>query len=388
MTYIHRVIESKLREYCDFFSVVGITGPRQSGKSTLLLHVLKEYTYVTFDDYRNSDLFYSDPEKFMRLYQDKVIFDEVQKVPELFNYIKLAVDRDRKKKGKFVLTGSSQFSFIKGISESLAGRIGLLTLLPYQYWEMPQSLRQESIYRGGYPELVEEKYKLFEDWFSSYLETYLLKDVSLLANVGGKRDFRRLISLLAANTSQILNLSTYAKELGVDVKTIKRWISVLEASYLIFLLPPYYKNYGKRIIKSPKVYFYDTGLVSFLTGIHNKEIFEKGPLFGPLFENYLVSEIAKIEMNKKTHAELFYYRTSHGDEIDLIIDRKNKKEVIEIKAGETFKPSMVAAMKYVCEKNDRGYLLYNGRNLPFSQSIEIKNYQDYLKSDFDNDVGR
>lgn len=378
MTYIHRVLETKLKEYLDFFSVIGITGPRQSGKSTLLLHVLPNYQYITFDDHRHVDLFYADPEKFMRLYQDNTIFDEVQKVPELFNYIKLAVDNDRSKRGKFVLTGSNQFAFIKGLSESLAGRIGLLALLPYQFSEMPFACLQNSIFKGGYPELVEKKYQLFDDWFSSYMETYLINDVNTILNIGNKRDFRRLIHLLAVNTSQLLNCSHYARDLGVDVKTIKSWLSVLEASYIIFLLPPYFNNHGKRIIKSPKIYFYDTGLVSYLTGVHTWEQFEKGPLFGPLFENYIVSEIYKKELHHKTHAELFYYRTSNGEEVDLIIDRKQHKELIEIKAGETFKPRMLTTMESLLEKGDKGFLLYNGKSLPYLAPIEIKNYQDYL----------
>lgn len=382
MRYIPRVLERKLKEYLDFFPTVGLTGPRQSGKSTLLLHLLKEYTYVTFDDFRITELFHKDPQKFMNIYHDKVIFDEVQKVPEIFNYIKIAVDNDRNARGKFILTGSSQFAFIKGISESLAGRIGLLSLLPFQFAELPTGLREESIYRGAYPELVDKKYQLFNDWFSSYLETYLNKDVASLGHVGDLRDFRRLIQLLAASTAQQLNMSRYASDLGVEVKTIKRWISILEASYIVFLLPPFYKNYGKRVVKSPKIYFYDTGLVSYLTGIDSKEHFEKGPMAGSLFENYIVAEILKKELHQKTNAELFYLRTNHGVEIDLIVDRKKSKELIEIKNSETFNPKMTEAIEQFMEKNDKGYLLYQGKDFPYVKQIQILNYQNYLKDIF------
>lgn len=379
MRYHHRALENKLKEYLSFFSVVGLTGPRQSGKSTLLLHLLKnDYTYLTFDDFRVLNLFNNDPEKFINTYNNKVIFDEVQKAPELFNYIKIAVDNDRNNPGKFVLTGSSQFSFIKKISESLAGRIGLLTLLPYQCSELPPQLRNESIFKGGYPELVGKKYQLFDDWFSAYMATYLTKDVSVLSNIGDMRDFQRLIKLLAANTAQILNMSRFANDLGVDVKTIKRWISILEASYIVFLLPPYHRNFGKRIVKSPKIYFYDTGLVSFLTGIKTQEHFMQGPMAGSIFENYLISEILKKEAHNKTHAELFYYRTNHGVEIDLIVDRKKTKELIEIKNAETFKPKMTQAIEEILTKDDKGYLLYNGKSFPYLQNIEIINYKDYL----------
>lgn len=358
--YTHRVLEKSLTEYLKFFSVIGVTGPRQSGKSTLLRHALPEYKYITFDDYKAIEMLRHDPEKFMRINNNKIIFDEAQKVPELFNYIKIAVDNDRANVGKFVLTGSSQFSFVNGLSESLAGRIGLLTLLPYQFAEIPKFLREHSMVYGGYPELVTKKYGLANDWFSAYLETYLSKDVRSLTNIGDLRDFQRLISLLAANVGQELNMSRYANDIGVDVKTIKRWISVLEASYIVFLLPPYYKNYGKRIVKSSKVYFYDTGLVSYLTGIDSLEQMQKGAMAGSLFENYVISEIMKKETHANSHAELFYYRTSGGMEVDLIIDRKNHRELIEIKSGETFRPKMLWAMESLLEKSDNGWLLYNG----------------------------
>lgn len=380
MAYRKRVLEAKLLEYLSYFSVVGLTGPRQSGKSTLLTHTLKDYTYVTFDDPAIVSLFVTDPQKFIRIYNDKVIFDEVQKVPDIFSLIKLAVDNDRKKPGKFVLTGSSQFSFIKGVTESLAGRIGLLTQLPFQISEIPKKLLSESIYRGGYPEPVEKKYVMNQDWYASYLDTYLTKDVSALANIGDKRDFLRLIRLLAANTSQALNMSRFATDIGVDVKTISRWISVLEASYILFLLPPYYKNYGKRIVKSPKVYFYDTGLVSYLTGISSSEVFENGPMTGAIFENYVVSEVMKSEIHRKTNAELFYLRTSHGEEIDLIIDRKQSRELIEIKSGETFSLRMTKAMETFWEPRDKGFVLYRGKKQPYSKEISVMHYLDYFNA--------
>ena len=379
MPYQHRVLEQKLNEYLGFFSIIGLTGPRQSGKSTLLLKILPNYTYVNFDDIRFIEAFYDDPEKFMRIYHDKVIFDEVQRVPELFLYIKMAVDKDRTSCGKFVLTGSGQFVLMQHISESLAGRIGLLSLLPYQFTEIPPELQDESVFRGGYPELVGKQYRLMEDWFSSYMDTYLNKDVRLLANIGDLRDFSRLIHLLAANTAQALNLSRYANDLGVDVKTVKKWISVLEASYIIFLLPPYHNNYGKRIVKSPKVYFYDTGLVSYLVGITDRAHYEKGPMAGSLFENYIISEICKRELHQKSNAELFYYRTSHGVEVDLIIDRKQYKEFIEIKSTETYTARMKSAIAALVGDEDKAFLIYKGETLNLDPIVQIVNYKQYLQ---------
>jgi uncharacterized protein len=379
--YTHRILEAKLKEYLDFFSVVGLTGPRQSGKSTMLLHYLPNYRYVNFDDFKMVNFFSEDPEKFMSIYDNKVIFDEIQKVPKLFNYIKIAVDQDRDNAGKFVLTGSSQFQFIQGVSESLAGRIGLLSLLPYQIIEMPTELQAESIYKGCYPELINKKFNLWQDWYSSYINTYLQKDVNALANVGAKREFQKLLNLLAANTAQILNMSTYATDVGVDVKTIKRWISILEASYIIFLLPPYYQNFGKRIVKNPKIYFYDTGLVAYLTGIDSHKQFVQGPMAGSLFENYVIADIYKKELHTKSNAELYYYRVHQGIEIDLIIDRKFSKEWIEIKHSSTFNMHWLKSIETLIStkdpKLDQGFLLYTGKPQPYTKQIKIMNYAAY-----------
>ena len=381
MPYIHRTIEPVLKKYLRLFPVVGITGPRQSGKSTMIRHLLsKSYRYVNFDDFDMVQSFYADPKKFMKLYGDRVIFDEAQRVPELYVAIKFAVDNDRQKYGKFVLTGSSQFPFLNKITESLAGRIGLLSLLPLQFTEIPKNLRFESIYRGGYPEQVIRGYNNSRAWNSSYIETYLSRDVRDLSNIGNLREFRRCLQLLAARTSQVLIMSGIATDIGVSVNTVKKWISILEASYILFLLPPFYKNLGKRIVKSPKVYFYDTGLVSFLTGISTKELFESGPMYGALFENYVVSEIMKREMHKKTDADLYYYRTSNGVEVDLIIDRKTSTEYVEIKSSESYRAEYLQSIRKLKGDKDQAYLIYQGKDIPFDEKISILNYEGYLKS--------
>lgn len=379
MVYIQRVLEPAVLKYLKWFPVAGITGPRQSGKSTMLQHLLRDrYEYLTFDDHRTLELFSVDPEKFIRLHGDRVIFDEVQKAPQIFNYIKLAVDRDRRKYGRFVLTGSSQFAVMRGVSETLAGRIGLLSLLPFQYSELPNSLREESIFRGSYPELVTRKYHGAGDWYASYLDTYLSRDVRSLSNIGDLHDFRRCVQLLAARTAQILNMSDLARDIGVTVRTVKKWISVLEASYVLFLLPPYYRNLGKRIVKSPKVYFFDTGLVSFLVGIDSKREYEKGPMHGPLFENYVVSEVLKRELHRTTKSELYYYRTNHGVEVDLIVDRKSSKDILEVKVTETFRPQMLRSIEQVRGEKDAGYLIYPGRSAKYSDVAKVLNYHEFL----------
>ncbi len=379
MNYIERCLTATVQRYITFFSVVGITGPRQSGKSTLLRHIAPDYRYVSFDDYKQINLFYDDPEKFMSIYTDRVIFDEAQRIPELFLYIKRAVDQDRQNPGKFILSGSSQFTLLKNISESLAGRIGLLTLLPLQYDEMPTDLREAAIYHGCYPELVCQQYRMHQDWYASYLDTYLHKDIRSLYNIGQLRDFQRFLNLLSAQTAQIFNASRYATDLGIGVKTIYEWLSVLEASYIIFILPPYYKNIGKQNVKDPKVYFCDTGLAAYLTGIDDKQSYEKSVLAGALFENYVISEIIKKEKHTGGHAEFYYLRTQdQQEEIDLVIDRKQYREFIEIKKNSTFKAGMLDAVKRVMQENDRGYLLYQGETMSDQQPFAIMHYQDYL----------
>ena len=380
MSYIHRILEKNVVRYLKQFPVLGLTGPRQSGKSTMVRKLLGEkYRYVSFDDLNMVDSFHSDPERFMSVYSNKVIFDEVQRVPDIFHHVKRAVDNDRDNYGKFVVTGSSQFAFMKHVSESLAGRIGLLTLLPFQYAEIPERLRTVSLYQGAYPELVVRKYYGSFDWYSSYLDTYLTRDVRDVREIGNIRDFRRFVQMLAARVSQILNMSDLARDIGVSVPTVKKWISVLEASYIVFLLPPFYANLGKRIIKSPKIYFYDTGIVSYLTGIRNKELFEKGPMYGYLFENYIVSEIYKRELHNRSDAELFYFRTSNGVEVDLIIDRKTERRYVEIKASHTYKHEMIRSLLQTKKKDEQAFLLYRGKSVESTPDLKIINYTSYLK---------
>src|SRR3989338_1977209 len=237
MKYIPRHIEKPLREYLKIFPAVSLTGPRQSGKSTMLHEMFEnQYTYVSFDDPLTLDFLSQDPKGFMKQYGNRVIFDEAQKAPLLFNYLKIAIDEDRHNYGKFILTGSSQFSLIRQITETLAGRIGALSLLPFHMNELPQQWRKEQMLKGSYPELVHLKYTNTTQWYGAYVNHYIERDVRSIANVGNLSDFQRLIKLLAARVSQELNVSSLANDIGVTVRTIQNWISILEASYIIFLI--------------------------------------------------------------------------------------------------------------------------------------------------------
>jgi len=376
--FIHRTIEFNIKKHLSIFPAIGITGPRQSGKSTLLKNMLPEYRYVSFDDYQAKIFLDTDPIGFMNHYSNKVIFDEVQKAPIIFDMIKNIIDNNRDINGNFILTGSSQFSMIRGIKESLAGRIGLLQLLPFERSEIPRNLRDPSIYKGSYPGLVTRDYNYNNEWYSSYIETYINKDVKDISNLGNLRDFRKFVLMLASQATQILNMSSYAKDLGVSVPTIKSWISILEASYIIYLLPPFYNNLGKRIIKAPKVYFYDTGLISYLKGIETEKQYNSGPMSRAIFENYIITEIIKSSTHNGRNEDYYFLRTQNGEEVDLIVDNKTEKTFIKIKKSSTFKTDYMKAITAFKRDTDKGYVIYSGEDIALSDSTGFRNYNGFL----------
>lgn len=381
MSYLPRIAEKTLSQCLARFPVVGITGPRQSGKSTLIQHQLSDYEYVTFDDPLHTDHFEHDPEGFLKQHPPPVVFDEVQYVPDVFRYIKRAVDQQREKTGRFVLTGSAQFSFLQHASESLAGRMGLFNLLPLQWAEIPSHLRRPSMYWGSYPELVRTEFNAQELWYRSYIDTYLNKDLRTFTQVGDLRDFRRFVHLLASRVTQPLDMTACARSIGISVPTVKRWLSVLEASCLIFLLPPFYNNLGKRITKAPKLYFYDTGSVCALLGMNTEKLYEQGPLSGQLFENLIVSDVLKNAMHRAESTELYYFRSSDQYEIDLIVDHKNTQTFIEIKKSHSWKRSMLHNLERFKFGGSPGILVYQGDSQSIAEDLAIRNFEEYLLSD-------
>ncbi len=339
MTYRHRVLEHRLRRFLGLFPAVGVTGPRQSGKSTLLRKALPDFSYVSFDDPEEVHAAERDPRGFLARYPDRVILDEAQKAPELFSYLKLAIDADRERKGRFVLSGSNQFSLSRRLSESLAGRIGLLSLHPFERAEMRPKERGSQMLNGSYPELVLRDHEGAREWYSSYLATYLERDVRLANDVGKLSDFQTLVRLLAARTAQEYNASSFSRDVGVNSRTVESWVSILEASYLVFRLRPWHANVGKRLVKRPKLFFWDTGLVCHLTGIREKDALESGPLGGSALETLVVAEILKGAAHRGTDLEAFYFRESNGLEADLVLhDRENgRRWVADVKSGFTAK---------------------------------------------------
>ncbi|MFC1616645.1 ATP-binding protein [Candidatus Margulisiibacteriota bacterium] len=326
MQYINRNLERVIENYLKIFPVVSVTGPRQSGKSTLLKYKFSsKYKYITFDDPVQIELFESDPKGFMKNHQNYTIFDEVQRVPDLFHYLKIEVDNNRSTYGKYILTGSNQFQINNRITETLAGRIGLLSLLPFQFNEIPKKQRELAIINGCYPEVVVRNYQYVREYYAEYIKNYIERDVRSIANIINLRDFQRFVFLLASLTAQELNMNKIANEIGITVKTVQHWISILEASYIIFLLPPYYNNLGKRIVKRPKLYFYDTGLVCYLTGIRDSDSLRFGPLAGPIFENFIIADIKKNIFHYNSDLYLYYFRSNLGLELDLIIENLSEK---------------------------------------------------------------
>jgi predicted AAA+ superfamily ATPase len=328
--YVPRDIEPVLLACLEQFPALALTGPRQSGKTTLLRRALPDHRYLNLDDPLIGGQARSDPDLLLDTAGDRILLDEIQNAPSLLTHIKLRIDRERDRMGRFVLTGSQQFPVMKGLSESLAGRVGILELLPFALSEVeradawsaeePAEAFTKACLRGMYPELVTRPVLTPERWHASYVRTYIERDVRGAYDVGSLRDFERFLQLLAARCSQTLNMTALACDVGVAVNTIKRWLSILEAGRVIVLLPPFHTNLGKRIVKAPKVYFLDCGLVCYLTRVRDAGHLLHGPMAGALFECFCVQEAVKAILNCGAEPRLSYLRTASGLEVDLIVE--------------------------------------------------------------------
>ena len=394
MKYIHRQIEKKVTQLVRSFPSIAITGPRQSGKSTLLINTLKGYKYITFDDPLTRDRAISDPQFFIDSLGEKTIIDEIQYAPGILSYVKMKIDRNRDKKGMYIFTGSQQFTMIKNLGDSLAGRIALLDLLPFSVDEKKDSAKLKTTLdyfvnaalSGSYPELIVDPSMDIYSWYGSYIQTYLERDIRSLYHVGNLRDFQRFMQLLAGRCAQVLNFSEFAKDLGVSVPTIKNWLSVLEASRIIYLLPPYYNNLGKRIIKSPKIYFTDIGIVCYLTGIRDKSHLLQGPMAGALFENFCVQEALKVFFNQGQSPRIYYLRMGNNLEIDLLIERSAKSLIpVEIKLSKTPSLGMGSAISrfrnlFSAFDIGKGFIVSLAeQTVPLNRELTAITFDDYLK---------
>jgi predicted AAA+ superfamily ATPase len=369
---IPRTLGEKIVSWAEIFPIVSLTGPRQSGKTTLARAKFPDYAYVNLENLDDRLAAEEDPLHFLRPHSDSgIIVDEVQKAPSLFSYLQAIVDESGKM-GKYVLTGSQNFLLLEKITQSLAGRVAVCNLLPLGLTELIGSdLLDEDLNRvmfsGGYPVLY-DRHIPPSDYFPSYVQTYIERDVRGISNVGNLSTFQRFVKLCAGRVGQLLNLSNLGTELGINYKTVRSWISILEASYLVFLLQPYHKNFNKRLVKHPKLYFFDTGLLCALLDIQSPEQLDSHYLRGNIFESFIVAEHIKSRLHAGRRPNAFFWRNSTGHEIDLILEAGAELWAVEIKSGETLNTDFFKGLKYFkglsSVPDENLYLVYGGdRNL-------------------------
>lgn len=395
--YLKRTIESLLRKAVREFPAIVLTGPRQSGKTTLLKHLFGEkYRYVSIEPPDVRIAANKDPRGFVEMYPPPVIFDEIQYAPDLLPYIKEKIDADRDSYGRFLITGSQNLLLVEQVTESLAGRAAMLKLLPLTRREMegvpekllPWELKQpgkelkkisarkiwSEFLRGSYPELTAHPKRDAALWNSAYIQTYLERDLRTLRQIGDLTQFQNFLRALAARSAQLLDLSDLSRDLGIAVNTVKAWLSVLEATYQIIVLRPYFANIGKRLVKTPKVYFTDVGTLCYLAGLKTPEHAASGPMGGAILETAAVSEIFKTLIHRGIDPHMYFWRTSAGSEVDIIIESEQRLIPVEVKLSSTPRPAMASCIKVFQEDfKERvapGYVIHTGDvRLPLGTGI-------------------
>ncbi len=378
---ISRQISSELSATAAEFPVVTIIGPRQAGKTTLARMQFPDHTYANLEAPEIRLLATSDPHAFFSQFPPPVIIDEIQRVPELLSVIQVLADNSRKR-GQFILTDSHQMRSQEAVTQSLAGRTALLRLLPLSISELKAAgitcARDEYIHQGFMPRLYNEKVDPTR-LYSGYFQTYIERDIRQMINIRRLTDFEHFMRLLAGRVGQVLNLNSLASDLGVSSTTLKEWLSVLEASHAIFRLNPYFENFGKRIIKSPKIYFTEVGLVSYLLGIESPTHTGRDPLIGNLFENMVVIEALKSRLNAGKEPELYFYRDNRGNEVDLLFRQNRQLIPIEIKSAMTFHPEFVKGItqfRKIASSAQKGYIVYAGDLTPDLPDAKVLRFND------------
>lgn len=379
--YIKRKIESTILEAAKYFPVITVTGPRQSGKTTMLKQIFPHLHYYSLEDLDTRSFAMEDPVRFLHLHEDGMILDEVHNYPELLSYIQGIVDEQPQK--KFVLSGSSNFALLKKVSQSLAGRSGVFELMPLSIEEVKGQIEyvddaDQLLYQGLYPAVCSCK-NIPKFLYPSYVKTYLERDVRDLLNVKDMRLFNMFLKLCAGRIGSVFNASEIAGEIGVSSKTIQAWVSILQASYVVYLLPPYFENSRKRLTKSPKMYFCDTGLACTLLGIESAEQLAFDKMRGHLFENLIVVELLKRRLNEGKESNLYFYRDSNQNEVDILVNNGSSLDAIEVKSAMTYNPSFEKALlkvnEWVNPPVGKRIIIYAGTLEDDKGDIRLLNYR-------------
>jgi len=382
---IHRAVTQKILELANSFKALALTGPRQSGKTTLAKAVFPDKPYVSLENPDDRRYAEQDPRGFLGQYSKGAILDEIQRTPDLFSYLQEILDNSSQR-GMYILTGSNNFLLQQSISQTLAGRIAHLFLIPFSLQELDAAnllppTDNELMLKGFYPPIYDQNLPV-SDWCRNYIRTYVERDVRQIKNINDLLTFERFMALLAGRCGQELNMSALGVEVGVDSKTIQAWLGVLESSFIVYLLKPHHKNFNKTIVKRPKVYFYDTALVCSLLRIKNVELMTNHPLRGAIFENMVITEMVKKCLNVGDEVNLSYWRDKTGREVDVIVDEGLNLLPIEIKSGQTVQSDYFKNIEYWNELSgeERAVVLYGGgQTQQRSNGTLVVNWREYLK---------
>ena len=391
MGYIPRLLEPTLRRLFDQYPIVTISGPRQSGKTTLARACFPDLPYANFEQPDTREYFQSDPRRFLAAYRDGAIFDEVQRVPSLGSWLQAMVDEDRRD-GRFILTGSAQFEVMNQVSQSLAGRTAILRLLPFSMDELARApgasgtsggkTTERRIYEGFYPRIQDLNLDPSQA-LSDYVQTYIERDLRQFGNIHDLSAFQRFLRLCAGRAGQLLNLESLGEDTGISGVTARSWMSILEASYIAFLLPPWFENIGKRLVKSPKLYFYDVGIAAWLCGIEKESQLQTHPLRGNLFENLVVADCLKRRYNAGRTAGLHFFRDARGVEVDLLYPAGNRCVPVEIKSGSTVVPDFMRNLEklgaLLPDRLEKGIVAYGGTQFQDREKALICPYTELSK---------
>ncbi len=387
---IKRTIGAKISEQARHYPVLALIGPRQTGKTTLVKKIFADKDYVNLEDLEQRSFAQNDPKGFLAMYPNGAIIDEIQKVPDLLSYIQVIVD-EKKQNGMFILTGSQNFLLMEKATQSLAGRVAIFTLLPLSLYEVsPYRLLKnslsETMFTGLYPKLFDDPEMDVSSYYSNYVQTYVERDVRLITNITDLSLFRKFLILCAARTGQLLNITSLANDTGISHQTAKNWLSLLETAFIIYLLRPHHKNLGKRVVKTPKLYFYDTGLLCSLLNIENVAQLDTHHLRGSIFESLVITEIIKLRLNRSLNPNVFFWRDKTGNEVDVLLEDGDKVVPVEIKSGQTVVDDYFKGIEYYRRLNNanikRSVVVYGGDRWQKRKETDVFGWKHLARDSF------